>query len=143
MRQLLFVAALSLAPLIADGTMMLEDVNWVALEVMGKAVTKNAGRPVYIQLHSLDKKLTGFSGCNNVFGAYEFSHESLKFDPVAATRMACLDANVEPQFLEALAGTATFRIADDKLQLMNKNGEVIGRFRASGPAPPAATKTKQ
>ncbi|MEO5925380.1 MAG: META domain-containing protein [Bryobacteraceae bacterium] len=143
MHKVLFLAALGAAIVFAaDG--MLEDTNWVALEVMGKTITKSEGRPaVHIQLHSIDKKLTGFSGCNSVFGEFEFSHEGLKFAPVGATRMACLDANVEPQFLEALSGTKSYRIAGEELQLMNMDGKVIGRFQASGPAPPEAAPIKQ
>jgi len=139
--QTIFFAAIlaavgSTSLLAADGP--LEGTNWVAAELMGKTVTVAEGRPaVHIQLHAADKKLTGFSGCNNVFGGYDSSHEGLKFDPVGATRVACLGPHVEPEFLQALTSTVSYRIANDFLELLDKDGKVIGRFKASGPANPA------
>jgi len=140
MKKILFATILAsvggAALLAADGA--LEDTNWVAAELMGKTVTVAEGRPsVHIQLHAADKKLTGFSGCNRVFGGYESSHEGLKFDPVGATRVACLGPHMEPEFLQALTSTVSYRIANDFLELLDKDGKVIGRFRASGPADPA------
>jgi heat shock protein HslJ len=140
----MFVAAIlaslgGAALLAAEGA--LEDTNWVAVELMGKVVTKAEGRPaVHIQLHSVDKKLTGFSGCNSVFGAYDASHEGLKFDPVGATRVACLDPHVEPEFLQALTSTVAYRVPTNSLELLDKDGKVIGKFQAAGPAEPVAAK---
>jgi heat shock protein HslJ len=140
MRYLSIALLLSMVPMLA-AEVLLENTNWVATEVMGKAVTVVEGHPaVHMQLHSLDKKITGFSGCNRISGPYESSHEDLKLGPVVATRIACLEANVEPQFLEAISGTATFRIAGDELQLQNKVGKIIGRFHANGPVSPDSTK---
>ncbi len=140
MRNLPIALIMSLGPLLA-AEVPLEDTNWVATEVMGKAVTLAQGRPTpNIQLHSLDKRLVGFSGCNRISGPYESSHEDLKLGPVAATRAACLDANVEPEFLQAITAAATYRIAGDELQLQDKAGKVIGRFHASGPVSPDSTK---
>lgn len=140
MRTALILSLAALSPIYAAEA-LLEDTNWVAKEVMGKTVTPVEGHPsANFQLHSIDKKITGFSGCNRITGPYESSHEDLKLGPVAATRMACLDANVETQFMEAITGTKTFRIAGDELQLQDKDGKIIGRFRANGPVSPDSTK---
>jgi heat shock protein HslJ len=121
------------ALLAADGT--LAGTNWVAVELMGKAVSKTEDHPVVsLQLHDLDKKLTGFSGCNTVSGGYEVSHEDLKFDPVTVTRVACVGEHMEPQYLQALAGTKTFSVSPNTLELRDMNGKVLGKFQASGPA---------
>jgi heat shock protein HslJ len=138
---ILSLAAIAAVAGMCAAETILEDTNWIATEVMGKPVTASEGRPaVGIQLHSLDKKMTGFSGCNKVFGPFEASHEGLKLGPVAATRVACLDPNVETQFLEALTSTRTFRIAGDELQLQDMDGKVIGRFRAGASVSPDSSK---
>lgn len=137
MRKLYFATILALfaAAFLPAADGKLEDVNWVATELMGKPVIAVAGHPTAnIQMHSVDKKLTGFSGCNSIFGGYDSSHEGLKFDPVGATRVACLDhPHMEPEFLQALTSTVSYRMPKD-LELLDKDGKVIARFQASGPA---------
>jgi len=135
MRKLLLSALVGTMALIAAEP-SIEEINWVAVELMGTPVPKTDARPTHIQLHSVDKKLTGFSGCNTISGGYEVSHEGLKFDPVGSTRMACAGANMEAQFLQALSSTKTFRMGEASLELQDMNGKVIARFTAAGPADP-------
>jgi heat shock protein HslJ len=51
-------------------------------------------------------KAAGNGSCNRFFGAVEISGESIKFGPLASTRMACPDAisNQEAKYLKALEG---------------------------------------
>ncbi len=139
MKLLLAAAVFSTTLFAADP--VLEDTNWVAVELMGVPVMASEGHPApNIALHSVDKKMSGFSGCNSIFGGYEAAHEGLKFDPVGATRIACLGPNAEAEFLQALTSTVTYRIPANSLELLDKDGKVLGKFRASGPAEPVAPK---
>lgn len=71
-------------------------------------------------------------GCNAVSGRYGREGGSLRFDAGAMTRMACpppLDA-LERSLLDALARTASWRIAGPTLELFDAGGASVGLIRA-------------
>jgi heat shock protein HslJ len=57
---------------------------------------------------------------------------SLHFKSTATTMMACAGEVMEQErgFLEALAGTRTYRIHGSTLQLLGKDGKVLARLEA-------------
>jgi len=58
-------------------------------------------------------KVAGRGSCNRFFGTVEISGQSIKFDPLAATKMACIDdaANAqEKKYLEALQNAERFAL---------------------------------
>jgi heat shock protein HslJ len=87
------------------------------------------GRQPSIKLDPEQKKVTGYTGCNNFFGTYDLSGSALKFGPLAATRRACPEpaSTVETKYLEALAGVRVWKIADGWLLLQN-DGVILARF---------------
>ena len=83
----------------------------------------------HILLDTVEKRATGFSGCNNFFGSYELNGSSLKFGPVGATRMACpdLETGLETEVFKALDQTRTWKIQDGELIFLD-DSDVLARF---------------
>ncbi|MNL49477.1 heat-inducible protein [compost metagenome] len=84
--------------------------------------------PVYMTFDGEKKRVTGKSGCNNFFGGYDKSEETLVFKQMAGTRMACSDElnKLEHQFLSLLGDKAfKFDVADQTLNLYQNNKLVL------------------
>ncbi|GGZ28822.1 hypothetical protein GCM10007049_22330 [Echinicola pacifica] len=69
-------------------------------------------------------KLNGFSGCNNFSGDFELSGTGIDLDPGAITKKAC-EGDGESKFLGALKDVSNFKIAKDKLTLMDGASELM------------------
>lgn len=107
-----------------------EGVEWRLLKLGRAAVpTLPGNRQPSMLLDPAKKQATGFAGCNNFFGGYELAGATLKFGPLAATRMACADvgSTVETNYLEALARTRSWKIDAGELLLVD-GAEVLARF---------------
>ena len=78
-------------------------------------------------------RVQGFTGCNNVSGAFERDAAHLRFKPLATTRKACLPANdIEERYLSALNATASQRVTGKVLELLDADGKVRMRLEARG-----------
>lgn len=109
----------------------LEGTRWVLVELGGTAVALDAAGSAYLQLKATDRRLGGSGGCNLLTGGYELGRGTLRFKPVASTRMSCPDPIMEQEhaFLAALAATRDYAITGDRLEL--RDGErVLARFQA-------------
>lgn len=92
-------------------------------------------------------RVTGSAGCNNYAAPYKFTATSLTVTaPAVTTRKACPQPTMrqESAYLSALAKTAAYQIAGDKLELRNAAGALLASFAAAkgaaGAALPAPTK---
>jgi copper homeostasis protein (lipoprotein) len=86
-------------------------------------------REPFIVLQS--NRVTGYGGCNRLSGGYEHNASALKFTQIAATRMACEQGgDIEQSLLKVLESTAAWRIAGDKLELLDNTGNVLAGFVA-------------
>ncbi len=76
-----------------------------------------------------DGQVTGSSGCNTYFGAYEVSGSSITIGSVGMTEMACLDPEgvmeQEREYLERLTHAQTFRLTDGQLQIFWMDHEAL------------------
>jgi heat shock protein HslJ len=76
-------------------------------------------------------KVGGRASCNRFFGTVEISGQSIKFGPLAATKMACADdaANAqEKKYLEALQAAERFAFDGPSLLIYSKGMEKPLRF---------------
>lgn len=71
----------------------LEDARWAIAEVDGKRVVTSGDVP-YLLLTKSGYGLTGFSGCNQIFGKYVRDGNGLRFLDVSMTKMACTEDDV-------------------------------------------------
>ena len=70
-------------------------------------------------------KIAGFSGCNRFFGSIKTQDNSLSFDQMGGTRMACPDFTVENLFITTIPEVKSFTFKKNILQLLSDSNEVI------------------
>ena len=109
----------------SGGSEMLFMNQWNLTELEGKAVVITAGtQPHLLFFPGQVSRVSGSTGCNKLNGSFALSAaNSMKFSPLATTRMACVGDNVESKFLEVLGKVNSWAIINK--QLLLKNGEVI------------------
>ncbi|MCL2760150.1 MAG: META domain-containing protein [Desulfuromonadales bacterium] len=105
--------------------------HWKAFEVKGEPVTVASDHEPYLQFIPDSKRVAGFSGCNRVMGGTKEENDKFSFVGMAVTRMACISpfAELEDQFLAALNSTVARRMNNNILELLDKNGKVVARFK--------------
>ena len=82
-----------------------------------------------------DGQVSGTSGCNSFFGAYEVDGNSISIGPLGSTLMGCPGPLAEQEFgfMTSLQSAATYEISGDTLTLSNADGEVVVTFVESEP----------
>lgn len=110
----------------------LVNTYWKLVELNGQPATLGAGeRELHMVLISEGNRVRGFSGCNRFTGSYELTDSQLRFKPLAATRMACMEGmEQEQRFLESLAEAMRFSISGDSLALYSGDEQLVLRFGA-------------
>ena len=81
----------------------------------------------------------GSDGCNRVAGTYEVTKTGVRFDDMAATRMACIDTSgLDVAFREALKSARQLAVAGERLDLFDSANRRVAVFLAvsSRPAEP-------
>ena len=75
-------------------------------------------------------KVSGRASCNRFFGTVEVSGESMKFGPLAATKMSCGDAAdaQERKYLDALQAAERFAVDGPELLIYSRGVEKPLRF---------------
>ena len=75
-------------------------------------------------------RVSGTGGCNRFGGSYESDGATLSFSPLAATRMACPGEamKTEQAFFDMLGKVKAMKLEGDRLDLLDGEGKVIGRF---------------
>ncbi len=110
----------------------LVNTYWKLIELDGQPATLGAGkRELHMVLTSGGSRLRGFSGCNRFTGDYERNESQLRFRPLAATRMACMEGmEQEQRFLAALGEVVRFTISGNSLALYSSDERLVLRFEA-------------
>ncbi len=79
-----------------------------------------------------EDQISGSTGCNTYFSTYEVSGGELSIGAVAVTEMWCMEPegvmDQEQAFLDALASVASYRMAGERLELLDGTGEAILTF---------------
>jgi heat shock protein HslJ len=117
--------------ILAESTLALIGPTWLLLEAKGMAVKVPAdARQPFILFQGTEKRVSGYSGCNEFFGNYELKGDTLTFGPVGMTRRSCEGAagDTESVFLKVLGETRSWKIEKGILVLLDNSG-VLARFR--------------
>ena len=97
--------------------------TWHALTVDGHAaIPVEVGARPWLQFGRDSARVAGSTGCNRIAGPFTVNGSSLKFGPLAMTRMACVDSAVNAQesaFAAALNEVDEFAISADTLTLFS------------------------
>lgn len=102
---------------------------WDLIEIMGKPVAGGKRVPSFT-LSANGNRITGFAGCNTFQGTYTLGQHGLSFPPLAATKMACPELELEQQFFDALRATLDYGLSGDTLTLLNNRKEAVAVFRS-------------
>lgn len=110
----------------SSGSEALYQKEWRLFEVQG-ATNSSTSKAMMLLTAGQPNKISGSTGCNRMSGSFELSGtNSIKFLPLAVTKMACLDENAndtERKFIAALEQANNWSIQNDILLL--KNGDNI------------------
>lgn len=117
----------------AGAPMPLEGTYWKLVTLRGTVVPAAApGHEPHLVLRAAARRVSGSGGCNRVAGSYTLEGSLLRFGPAAGTRMACpAGMDVEAAFLAMLGAVAGWRIAGDRLELLDASGAIVAQW-ASG-----------
>ncbi|HXY32541.1 MAG TPA: META domain-containing protein [Gemmatimonadaceae bacterium] len=106
--------------------------HWTVTEVHSAPVGPTANEP-YIQLAADGKTVSGSGGCNRLTGQSTVAGDSLRFGPMAQTRMACATGMDQEQAItSALALATRYRIQGNTLQLFAGDQQVMRLVAQSG-----------
>ena len=104
---------------------ILNDI-WALESIDGKQVKAEdfmKGVP-YLEFHIKDMKYMGKTGCNNLFGTFEATNETIKFGSAAMTKMMC-PGNYEQDFVKALNSVNRWKVENMRLYLYQDDSELM------------------
>lgn len=114
-----------------DPGKVLEGGPWLLLEVNGAIVQLPAGerQPSLLFLRQ-ERRMKGYSGCNEFSGGIDLRGEALTFGVLASTRRACSGpaGDVEQAFFVALSKVRGWRV-DRQMLLLIDGDQVLARLR--------------
>jgi heat shock protein HslJ/uncharacterized membrane protein len=127
------------------GSEALFEYQWNLVELQGKAVNAQdvKQKPHLLFYPGQVSRVAGSTGCNRLSGTSELSdNNTIKFSPIAATRMACPGTtNIEQEFLDALSKTTAWKIVNKELIFFG-DGNAVAKFLGSLPDTAIASQTK-
>jgi putative lipoprotein len=111
--------------------------EWTLVAIDGVELAEGADVTMTIDA---DGRLSGSSGCNRYTTGATFEGASMSVGPIAGTRMACPEPqmDLETSYLGALESAATFAIEDDVLRFFAPDGAERLEFRRAADEDSAA-----
>ena len=99
--------------------------KWKLTELQGQAVPDT----LKSSFEFTPGKISGSTGCNRLSANFVAGkHQTIKFSPIAQTRMACVNENVaalETKFVDALTKSTKWSIKEDELWLGDGSATLI------------------
>ena len=99
--------------------------NWVLSDWVSDSISILilSEKPITLDFHQQNKKLSGNAGYNQYFGNYTLNNNQLKAGPMGSTMMFCSEEIMgqEQRFLALLEGGLTISNKNDLLILRNEN----------------------
>jgi heat shock protein HslJ len=82
---------------------------------------------ITLTFDAANNKISGNSGCNSYFGNYTITDSQISFKGMVSTKMACPPEKMklEQEFLTAISTVESYIIKNNKLSLLNNNGDVV------------------
>lgn len=111
----------------------LENTYWKLIELNNNQISPlDKQREAHLVLNPETHRVAGSGGCNRLMGAYKVGGDTLTFEQVAGTMMACAEGmDTEKTFLTALSQVRHWKIRDQQLEMADEQGLVIARFQAA------------
>ena len=110
----------------------LTDTYWKLIKIGEQPALPGARqKELHVNLTAKERRVQGFSGCNQFSGSFTLSGKQLEFGPMMSTNMWCNEVmDQEQRYLKALRQTAQFSINGDRLQLFNDQKQLLLSFEA-------------
>ncbi len=105
--------------------------KWRLQTIYASHFDKGIGRPdIVIDLNRM--QIGGSAGCNGYMGQINrLTAKTITFGNIATTLMACIDKNVERDYLDALSEVDSYRVIDDHIVFYDqKNNEILSYTKA-------------
>jgi heat shock protein HslJ len=103
--------------------------HWKLVQLNGKII--EVDKDAFIKLNSENNYFNGNSSCNAINGSFELSGDNgIKFSKIVMTRMACIDNNVEHEFMQVLDQITTYQATKNELLLQNNKGVEMAKFQS-------------
>ena len=128
------IAVMALAVLIVacgagpTGGADLQDTEWVLVTLKEEPPLAESAPSAEFS----EDQISGSTGCNTYFGTYEAGGDELSIGAVAVTEMWCMEPegamDQEQSFLDALASVTGYRLAGERLELLDGTGETVLSF---------------
>jgi copper homeostasis protein (lipoprotein) len=107
----------------------LEDTRWRPIQLGDQAVAVAQGQSEpWIVLDSRSKQVSGSGGCNRFSGGYEAGEGTLRFGPMASTKVYCTPMDTETRFLQVLQATRGYRVSGRTLELLDEAGHRLAQL---------------
>jgi heat shock protein HslJ len=108
-----------------EATSEIENQTWVLVSVENN--TPVSGH--YPVLEMKDGEVSGNTGCNHYGGSYKIKQDTLRFEGLFSTEMACLEPDglmiQETRFLQLLAEAQSYELSTDLLTINTENGSKL------------------
>ena len=108
----------------------IQQKRWRLIQLEGKLQEES---PVWLEFDTVAHRISGNGGCNKIAGRYAVAADTIGFQQIISTRMACVDqaANErETRVLQLLSDRSyTFDVADQALNLYDSS-KIIMMFGA-------------
>ena len=126
---LMTIATFALAACQPKTSTSLEGTSWILVELNGKPALSDTT----ITLNLNGDKLTGNDGCNHYGGSYTSKGDSFSIgEDLMGTLMACEETIMTQAggYTSALRKASKFSITDNRLHLLDENGNSLAIFEA-------------
>lgn len=109
---------------------LITDKYWKLIELNGKRIiAEPQAKEAHVVLKTEENRITGNGGCNSFFGTYQLlPGDRIQISPLGSTKMACLNDNVEDEFLKILAIADNYTIKNDTLSLNKAKMASLAKF---------------
>ena len=113
----------------SDKKVRLHDI-WALKRINGKDIPrgKESGLETLpmLEIYLAEMRFLGNDGCNQIRGELTMATESnLQFGNIAGTKKMCREMNIPKAFRKALAQTATYKLKNLMLILVDENGKEL------------------
>ncbi|PVX52111.1 heat shock protein HslJ [Balneicella halophila] len=105
--------------------------TWVVVAIDGKDVEKKEDQELpQLEMNLSKGQVSGTDGCNRIFGQItEIKENTIKFDKMGSTRMACPDMETPDAFMSAFAKVKQYKLNDLELVLLDENNNEVLKFK--------------
>lgn len=97
--------------------------KWNLIQINGKT---QSSPKAYLIFEKGNTRVSGFSGCNRIFGSFEITANTITFKNLASTMMACENNELESAFMAIINNKSLkYDIADQTLNFYSGNKLVL------------------